>query len=61
VKDCADYICANATKIIASIYPVKTAARARYLQQTAQGRASSSGDTSTQLFSFFAIILNTIK
>jgi len=38
VKDPADYIHANATKIILSIYPVKIAARARYLLQKDQGR-----------------------
>jgi len=43
VKDPADYIRANATKIILSIYPVKIAATARHLQQTGRGRASSSG------------------
>jgi len=48
VKDLAGYIRANATKIILSIYPVKIAARARYLQQTGRGRASSSGDTDGQ-------------
>jgi len=34
VKDPADYIRANAAKIILSIYLVKKAAKARYLQQT---------------------------
>jgi len=45
VKDTADYIRANATKIILLIYPVKIAARTRYLQQTGRGNANSSGDT----------------
>jgi len=40
VKDPADYIHANATKIILSIYPVQIAARARYLHQTERRRAS---------------------
>jgi len=48
VKDPADYILANATKIILSIYPVKITARARYLQQTGRGKASFSEDTDGQ-------------
>jgi len=48
VKVPADYIRANATNIILAIYPVKIAARARYLQQTGRERASSSRDTDGQ-------------
>jgi len=44
-KDPEDCIRPRATKIISSIYLVTIAARARYLQQTGRGRASSSGDT----------------
>jgi len=48
VKDPADYIHANETKISLSIYPVKIAARATYLQKTRRGKASSFGDTDGQ-------------
>jgi len=48
VKVSADYIRANTTKIFFSIYLVKIAARARYLQQTGRERASSSEDTDGQ-------------
>jgi len=48
VKDPADYICANAIKIILSIYLVMIRAIERHLEQSARGRTSSSGDTDGQ-------------